>query len=225
MTTVFGVFHTSRPTPELLKTIRATQAKLDVTYAEIGATLTSLPAGYHHLRTERTLSGSAASADDLFAYGRDAISSWAAQHALNLILEPTIPEFVEGEILVFALPMKPSPFWTTGSCRIIRIVDEPSRYGFVYGTLPHHPEIGEEAFLVERNDTGRVWCSVTAFSRGGSIPMRMSGAMGRFVQRRASKIYLDGYERYVAARVHADVSQLIGPRQRYLDYRSRATGH
>jgi uncharacterized protein (UPF0548 family) len=33
-------------------------------------------------------------------------------------------------------------------CRIVGIVDEPTAWGFAYGTLPPHPEQGEEAFMV-----------------------------------------------------------------------------
>ena len=34
------------------------------------------------------------------------------------------------------------------TCRVVAIVDEPDRFGFAYGTLPVHPEQGEESFLV-----------------------------------------------------------------------------
>jgi uncharacterized protein (UPF0548 family) len=209
MSAIFGVFHPSQPTRNDLIAIRTAQAERPVTYQEIGRTLDTLPDGYHHLHSERVMSSGpeSASPDDLFTYGCEAIRTWTAQAALNLVLEPTVPKFEEGEILVFALPMKPSPFWTTGACRILRIVDEPDRYGFVYGTLPHHPEIGEEAFLVHRNDNGKVWCSITAFSRGGSLPMRLSGPIGRVIQRRASEVYLDGYEKFIAERLSAQTAQ------------------
>jgi uncharacterized protein (UPF0548 family) len=196
----FGVFHATKPTQATMARIRATQADLDVTYAHVGSTLETLPTGYHHLRAERVVGASSdVSQDDLFAYGSRAISSWAAQAALHLTLEPAVPRFVEGEVLVFALPMKPSPVWATGACRIIRIVDEPDRFGFVYGTLPHHPESGEEAFLVHRDASGGIRFSITAFSRGSALPMRLSGPIGRVIQRRAAEIYLDGYERFARA--------------------------
>src|SRR5690606_259686 len=50
-------------------------------------------------------------------------------------------------------------------CRVIYVVDEPRRKGFAYGTLPGHPESGEEAFLVEQTEDGSVWLTVRAFSR------------------------------------------------------------
>ena len=33
-------------------------------------------------------------------------------------------------------------------CRVVYVVDEPDRRGFAYGTLPGHPETGEELFAV-----------------------------------------------------------------------------
>lgn len=49
--------------------------------------------------------------------------------------------------------------------RVVYVVDEPARRGFAYGTLPGHPEDGEEAFVVERADDGGVWIVIRAFSR------------------------------------------------------------
>ena len=49
--------------------------------------------------------------------------------------------------------------------RVIYVVDEPRRRGFAYGTLPGHPEDGEESWMVEQRDDGSVWITVRAFSR------------------------------------------------------------
>jgi uncharacterized protein (UPF0548 family) len=49
--------------------------------------------------------------------------------------------------------------------RVVYVIDEPDRKGFAYGTLPGHPERGEEAFVVERRVDDSVWLVVRAFSR------------------------------------------------------------
>jgi uncharacterized protein (UPF0548 family) len=49
--------------------------------------------------------------------------------------------------------------------RIVYTIDEPTRRGFAYGTLPGHPESGEEAFIVEQRDDESVWLTIRAFSR------------------------------------------------------------
>ncbi len=187
---LFEVFHPRKPTTDQLKQLRSQQRQEDLTYDGVGLTLDELPVGYHHMRVTRVVGSGAAH----FGRGREAIRTWKAQAALQLVLEPSVPAFVEGEVLVFALPMRPSPFWATGACRIVRIVDEPQRFGFVYGTLPHHPETGEEAFLVHHHDDGTVSFSITAFSNAKALPMRVSGAVGRIIQPKAASIYLDGYE-------------------------------
>jgi uncharacterized protein (UPF0548 family) len=49
--------------------------------------------------------------------------------------------------------------------RIVYTIDEPTRRGFAYGTLPGHPESGEEAFIVEQREDESVWLTIRAFSR------------------------------------------------------------
>lgn len=51
------------------------------------------------------------------------------------------------------------------SARVARVIAEPRRRGFAYGTLPEHPLRGEEAFLVEWNDDDRVELVIRSFSR------------------------------------------------------------
>nr|WP_269902576.1 DUF1990 domain-containing protein [Terrimesophilobacter mesophilus] len=52
-------------------------------------------------------------------------------------------------------------------CRVIYVIDEPNRKGFAYGTLPGHPEDGEEAFIVDQTEDGSVWLTIRSFSRPG----------------------------------------------------------
>jgi uncharacterized protein (UPF0548 family) len=49
--------------------------------------------------------------------------------------------------------------------RVVYVIDEPDRKGFAYGTLPGHPERGEESFVVERRADESVWLTIRAFSR------------------------------------------------------------
>jgi len=72
--------------------------------------------------------------------------------------------------------------------RVVYVVDEPDRAGFAYGTLPGHPEQGEELFLLENDDQNRVLFTVSAFSRGTSTLARLGGPVtGRFQQRMTSR--------------------------------------
>ena len=68
-------------------------------------------------------------------------------------------------------------------CRVVWVVDEPTRTGFAYGTLPGHPEAGEESFVV-RLDGDVVRLAVSAYSRPGLLVTRLAGPVGRWGQRR-----------------------------------------
>jgi uncharacterized protein (UPF0548 family) len=82
-------------------------------------------------------------------------------------------------------------------CRIVGVIDEPTRWGFAYGTLPGHPEQGEEAFVVSASDDGVVRFEITAYSRPGGTLVRLSGPLGRGVQQLGSNGYLRALRRFV----------------------------
>jgi uncharacterized protein (UPF0548 family) len=82
----------------------------------------------------------------------------------------------------------PGPLSLRIPCRVIYLIDEPTRRGFGYGTLDGHPETGEESFLValEGDD---VRFTVTAFSRPGTLLARLGGPLSWRVQGRALRRY------------------------------------
>ena len=51
--------------------------------------------------------------------------------------------------------------------------------GFAYGTLPGHPENGEEAFVVSMSPDQVVRFEIQAFSRPGGPLVRLVGPIGR----------------------------------------------
>ena len=57
------------------------------------------------------------------------------------------------------------PFVLVIPCRIVYVVDQERCFGFAYGTLPGHPESGEERFVVEETEGGEALLRMTAFSR------------------------------------------------------------
>lgn len=60
------------------------------------------------------------------------------------------------------------PFRVGAPVRVVYVVDQPARKGFAYGTLPGHPESGEEAWMLTKADDGSVWMTIRAFSRPAS---------------------------------------------------------
>ncbi len=55
---------------------------------------------------------------------------------------------VGSEVLVGFGPLR-------APCRVVYVIDEPDRRGFAYGTLPGHPESGEELFAVRYDPAHR----------------------------------------------------------------------
>ena len=69
-------------------------------------------------------------------------------------------------------------------------------FGFAYGTLPGHPESGEESFVVERRG-GATFFTVSAFSKPVDPLARLAGPLGRVVQRSITRRYVNSLRRYV----------------------------
>lgn len=82
---------------------------------------------------------------------------------------------------------------------IVYVTDDADRFGFAYGTLPGHPERGEEAFHVMRSTDDEVSFGVIAFSRPADLLGHVGGPVARAVQNRVTNACLEGVRRYVAA--------------------------
>jgi uncharacterized protein (UPF0548 family) len=86
------------------------------------------------------------------------------------------------------------PIGASIPCRVVYLIEEPDRHGFAYGTLPGHPEAGEELFLLERGDDGSASFTIRAFSRPATVLTRLGGPVARAVQRAMTGRYLRAIE-------------------------------
>jgi uncharacterized protein (UPF0548 family) len=102
----------------------------------------------------------------------------------------------ESTTVALALPV--GPLAILAACRIVAVIDEPDRFGFTYGTLRSHPEVGEEGFVVHR-DGDTVVFTITVFWRPGDPIVRLGGPLTHRVQRRATLGYLRGLADHVQA--------------------------
>jgi len=75
-------------------------------------------------------------------------------------------------------------------CRVVDVIDEPDRKGFAYGTLPGHPESGEERFVLDREPDGSIVFTISAFSRHATLLARLGGPVSRVVQDGMTRRYL-----------------------------------
>jgi hypothetical protein len=71
------------------------------------------------------------------------------------------------------------------------VVDEPNRKGFAYGTLPGHPECGEESFIVSISPDGIVTFEIRAFSKPARWFARIGSPFVGMLQQHMTWKYLD----------------------------------
>jgi uncharacterized protein (UPF0548 family) len=162
------------------------------TYADFGATLRGTgPAGFRRDHYEIDLG----SGDAIFERGVLGLKTWQAHRIRGVRVFPADAEVRTGVTVVVSLGLPVLAL--AAPCRIVGVVDEPGRWGFAYGTLPDHPEQGEEAFCVSQSAGGSVQFDITAFSRPGSALVRLAGPIGRSAQSRGAKGYLAALQRFV----------------------------
>ncbi|MGD0592238.1 MAG: DUF1990 domain-containing protein [Acidimicrobiales bacterium] len=156
-----------------------------VSYAEVGATRDGrLVSGYRHVARE-VVTGAG---DDAFDRSVERLRSWAPLRAAGLRLWPPDASIREG--VDVAATKRLGLLHVVVLCRIVYVVEDPDRYGFAYGTLPGHPEEGEELFCVTKQANGDVVFRIVAFSRPADVLTRLGGPLGRRVQRRMTDRYL-----------------------------------
>lgn len=149
-----------------------------VSYAAVGATqapdlMQFPPEGYRPIERRARIGHG----DERFEFAWVAAMSWGIQeksgfrirHSAgpekhDVLYGPDGTALLEpGDTVELVIPL--GPFGVPAPARVVYVVDEPNRKGFAYGTLPGHPEDGEEAFVVDQRDDGSVWITIRAFSR------------------------------------------------------------
>jgi uncharacterized protein (UPF0548 family) len=140
-----------------------------LTYPDVGATGDGRrPAGYNHLRVQTRIGPVGT-----FAAAAENVMTWRMHQAAGMrIIADRAREGLEvvGHLGPFRIP-----------CRVVWTREEPAATGFGYGTMPGHPECGEESFMVESRADG-VWLVVTAFSRPAAWFTRIAGPVTVLLQ-------------------------------------------
>lgn len=170
-----------KPSTETIRAFLANQAKLDFTYAAVGATEAVPPPGYVVDHTRIRLGDG----PPIFTAARTALSRWV--HFQLGWVETWPPDLPIEPAQVVAVLARSAGLWWLNACRIISVVNEADQFGFTYGTLPGHAESGEERFRIERDPNGSVWYDILAFSRPRHILARLCRPWTRRVQKRFAR--------------------------------------
>jgi uncharacterized protein (UPF0548 family) len=157
------MFSLSKPSSEIIHAFLAAQKDQQFSYGHVGASRATVPDGYvlDHNRIQLGV-GSA-----VFERAKDAIRQWKMFEMSWLELcWPNVP-IVAGSTV--AVVVHHLGFWSLNACRIVYAMKDRGvveSYGFAYGTLQDHAEMGEERFTVEfRAKDETVWYDIYAFSR------------------------------------------------------------
>lgn len=156
----------------------------DLTYPEVGATAGVLPPGYHHLHRTVTLGAG----PQVFAAAADALAGWQMHGRAGLCVVASSPAAEPGSVLLLGLHL--AAIRIAAPCRVVYVISESARRGFAYGTLPGHPERGEEAFIISQHEDATVTFTITAFSRPASPLAKAAGPLGQLIQRHITSRYL-----------------------------------
>jgi len=110
-----------------------------------------LPCGYHHIDEHRVVGNGPAefqrAATDLFRC--------EVHRRAGLRIITSTDRVVKGALITSTLGL--GGFGGNAPCIVVAVVDEPELGGWAYGTLPGHPECGEEGMhpSTDRNTTCR----------------------------------------------------------------------
>jgi uncharacterized protein (UPF0548 family) len=171
-----------KPTAETIREFLATQSRLSLTYAAVGATTTAPPAGYAVDHTRIQLG----KGEEVFVAAQAALERWHQFRLGWLEASPGDTPIQVGQVV--AILARSHGLWWLNACRIVAVVNEGGpvrRFGFAYGTLPDHAASGEERFLVEWDQReGGVWYDILAFSRPRHVLARLGYPWVRRVQKR-----------------------------------------
>ncbi|SFL26055.1 DUF1990 family protein [Geodermatophilus ruber] len=170
-------------------------AAAPLTYAEVGATRDAeLPAGYTHGKRSVVVG----TGQKAFERATAAVLDWRAQRSVGMRVRADGPASEPGTVVVLTAGLPRLGYDIP--CRVVWAQTTGDERGFAYGTLPGHPESGEEAFLVRLTPTGEVVFTLRVFYRLASPLARLGGPVSRVVQRLASARYVAAIRRAAGGR-------------------------
>ena len=143
-----------------------------------------MPAGYAH-REHSVVVGTGPKA---FERAVAAVFDWRMQRAVGLRVRASGSPREPGTVVVLTAGLPGLGY--SIPCRVVWSQTTGPEQGFGYGTLPGHPESGEECFLVSTDDAGRVVFRTRVFSRLASPLARLGGPVSRAVQGVALRRYV-----------------------------------
>lgn len=182
-------FSLEKPTQEKVDAVISASLDQPYSYPDVGATQTMrnpVPLSTTYVMDHNRVQ--LGSGEDVFQQAKQALTHW---RMCNLgwaeICGTTKP--IEPGTVIACVP-KMFGAWLINPCRVVyridETVDDVTRFGLAYGTLPGHAATGEERFMVEwYHADNSVWYDILAFSQPG----HWFGQLGYPIMRQFQKRY------------------------------------
>ncbi|KXK02234.1 MAG: hypothetical protein UZ17_ACD001001605 [Acidobacteria bacterium OLB17] len=188
------MFRILRPDDGDVSEFLAKAAGGKLSYSATGATSGEIPSGYN-VDHNRALLGHGTPA---FERAKEAIRTWTMFDLGWVTLVPNDTPIEVGRNV--AIVVSHLGFYSMSSARIVYVLDEPTRFGFAYGTLGEHVESGEERFSVDFDpETGEVWYDLLAFSQPNALLARLGYPISRYLQRSFARDSMASMKRAVSS--------------------------
>ncbi len=174
------MFLVSRPSPREVDRFLAASAALPLSYEPVGIAARGAP-GFCLDRHEQLLGHGA----EAFARARSALTAWKHFDLGWVEIFPPAASIEPGTIV--AVLVAHLGFWSLNGCRVLYPVvsADGGEFGFAYGTLTNHAEMGEEIFkVVFKPESGAVSYSISAASRPRAWLARCGYPVTRSLQAR-----------------------------------------
>lgn len=173
------MFHFTKPDRSSFENFLADAQSDAFSYSEVGSTAAELTENYtidHNCCELGT-------GLEIFRAAKEAMDNWEMFNIGWVELCEKRPPIIAGQTI--ALQIEHFGFYSLNATRIVYTIDEPNRYGFAYGTLTQHGEIGEERFTVDLDEqTNTVSYDILAMSRPSHILAKLGYPLTRYLQRR-----------------------------------------
>ena len=173
------MFLTHRPTKSAIEKFIDESSNLPLSYRPVGLAKESPEA--FNVDAASAIVGHGA---DAFARAKRALTEWRHFELGWVELFPRFAPIEPGTVV--AVLVRHLGFWSLNGCRVVyKFGDgDASQFGFAYGTLMNHAEIGEEIFEVSMAESEDVTYQIRAVSKPRAALARIGYPYARISQSR-----------------------------------------
>jgi uncharacterized protein (UPF0548 family) len=176
---LFRMFLTRRPAPQKIKEFLERSQNLPLSYEPVGIAQES-PRGFKIDEASSVIGQGV----ETFARAKQALTNWTQFELGWVELHPPGAPIKVGTVV--GVLVRHLGFWSLNGCRVVYLLDEDEmKYGFAYGTLANHAELGEEIFEVSLDPGSQeVTYRIRAVSKAHAAAARLGYPYTRFLQER-----------------------------------------